>query len=441
MKKQKIILIVALCLALTMLLCSCVGPQGEQGPKGDKGDTGATGATGVAGTTGAQGPQGVPGESGTDGKTAEFRVNDGWLQWKYTDETEWKDLYEYGPTVNDIYFPVPDGVPYAWISTYSETDNYGLAGTYTIIAEKKFAVGTTIALKATVNDGYIFDGWYVNDELVSDELECVYSVSAHDADIEARYSFYSLTVASNLSEIGPAGTHTSIRDKKVVPGTEIELVATVNDGYNFDGWYMNGLCVSRALSFTYTMDEYDAEIYAVYSAYTLTTLGIQGNGDTGADAGFGAGTYTVYSNERISAGKTVTLVATVKDGYNFVGWITADGALISTDLECTYTMERSNVTIYAVYTYYVLNTTAKYCYDSYNEASRWELSSPALYISSVYEKQKFSINTLITLIANDVDGYTFYGWMSGNAVLSQNKTYTFSMVASNLDIYALYVEN
>jgi hypothetical protein len=54
--------------------------KGEKGEQGDKGETGE------------QGIQGEKGEDGSDGREIELTVSDNSIQWKYTDESEWKDL-------------------------------------------------------------------------------------------------------------------------------------------------------------------------------------------------------------------------------------------------------------------------------------------------------------------------------------------------------------
>lgn len=58
-------------------LTSITGPQGIQGLQGDKGDKGDTGN---------------PGINGTDGRDPEFRVQGGWLQWRYVGGTTWTSL-------------------------------------------------------------------------------------------------------------------------------------------------------------------------------------------------------------------------------------------------------------------------------------------------------------------------------------------------------------
>ncbi len=523
------------------------GEKGERGEKGEKGDSGENGLTPYIGTNGNwwigdsdtgvdangnkgdkgdQGETGVKGEQGepgTDGKTAEFRTQNGWLQWKYTDEndTEWKDLYEYGPTVNNVYFPVPDGVPSATVSTYSYTDNYGLAGTYTAMDDKEFAQGTTVSLTATVNEGYTFEGWYIENECISSELEYQYTVSSHNVDIEARYSCYTLTVISSTDEDGAAGTYTSVTNKKVIPGTKVELTATVNEGYNFDGWfigdrlasnsltysyemtdrnttvearyssytvttssennvanvagtytslynkkvavgsnvtltatvndgynfegwYIDDTCVSKELEYSYTMERANVEITARYSSYKINTIGISYNASWEADGAFDAGTYTNMSNTNVSAGESVTLTATVNEGYNFVGWFIND-TCVETALEYTFTMGKENVEIEARYIYYRLTTTAKHAYSLYDATNdpgdQYEFDTPELYISTAQWDVKTLPGTSVTVTATEIEGYTFVGWRTWDSILSHEMNYTFTMPADDHTVFAIYREN
>lgn len=87
------------------------GPQGEQGPQGPagpKGDKGADGTMTFADLTDEQkeslrGPQGIQGEqgpAGADGKEIELQTVSGKVQWRYTDDSVWKDLFTI-PTTSD----------------------------------------------------------------------------------------------------------------------------------------------------------------------------------------------------------------------------------------------------------------------------------------------------------------------------------------------------
>ena len=75
MKYTRIVMLLMMVVLACILLCAC---QGEQGAQGE------------------QGVQGIQGEAGADGRTPEFRENNGWLEWKYEDEddTAWKQVYQ-----------------------------------------------------------------------------------------------------------------------------------------------------------------------------------------------------------------------------------------------------------------------------------------------------------------------------------------------------------
>ena len=410
------------------------GEKGEKGDKGDKGDPGIQGEQGLRGEKGdkgepgEQGEQGVQGEPGEDGRTTEFRDMDGWIQWKYVDEedSEWKNLYEYGPTINHVYFPVPEGTASAWISTYSSTDNYGLAGAYTIIDRKEFAQGTSIKLTATVNDGYCFEGWYIENECISKELEYEYTVSSHNVNIEARYAFYSLTVTSWTDDNGAAGTYTSMSNKKVVPDTAVELTATVNEGYTFEGWFIDNRCVSNSLTYSYKMTDSNKTVEARYSSYTVNTSSRNNVANV-------AGTYTNLYNKKVAVGDTVTLVATVNEGYNFEGWY-IDDVCVSRSLIYTYTMERRSVEICAKYTNYTVN--------SLGVAVNAKGEVAGEFAAGTYTKYTYdpiSAGTTVTLIATVNDGYNFVGWYVDDACVSTSLEYTFTMGKADVEIEARYI--
>ena len=139
---------------------------------------------------------------------------------------------------------------------------------------------------------------------------------------------------------GTAGTVSNYKDKIVAAGEEITLEATVNDGYNFEGWYIRGVCVSSDTSFTYVMKHESVNVEARYSCYTVTTDGYDYEGM--------AGSYTKYQNHRASIGKQVTLTATVNAGYAFGGWY-VNGICVSESLSYTFAMPDRDVYVEVVF--------------------------------------------------------------------------------------------
>ena len=232
---------------------------------------------------------------------------------------------------------------YCYISTDSYTDEYGVAGTYTEYNDKKFVVGTEVSLEATVNDGYNFEGWFVDGTCMSTDL--VYEFEAkNDLWVVAEYSYYTVSTWGDGDDYETAGTYTKMEDQKVSAGEQVVLTATVNDGYNFEGWYIGAwsdVCVSMDLTYTFTMEKENKEIYAKYSYYVVNTWG------DGDDYGM-AGTYTQMEDEKVSAGTQVTLTATVKSGYRFLGWY-RDDVCMTKNLKYTFAMKKEDIGLRAVF--------------------------------------------------------------------------------------------
>lgn len=390
MKKSKLITTFLVCVAMLLMLTACIGTQ-------DKPDI--------------QSESDPRSESDTQGEQNE------------TEGTEPEVTYT--------------------VSTTSSTDDYGLAGSYTMLNAKKYGVGKKVTLSATVNNGYNFEGWYINDICLSTELEYTHVMQNKDITIDAKFSSYTITTRSSSNEASVAGKFTNLYNKKVSVGETVELTATVNEGYNFEGWYIDDICVSKNLNYEYTMEKSDVSICAIYSGYTLTTTGCAVNSYGDEESGFAAGTYTQYAKKHISAGTTVTLAATVNDGYNFVGWYVGD-ACVSTSLEYSFTMGKADMSVKAKYVYYILDTCAKkYDYAGYLNKPRihYEFDSSALHVSPIYENKKMSVGTEITVTATDIEGHTFVCWRTYDSILCQDKTYSFEMVASDMYLYAYYEPN
>ena len=101
------------------------------------------------------------------GKTAEFRVEGEWLQWKYTyeDESAWRNLYETDGT------PAPEGL----VSVRLILNGGDLSGS----AETIYVTsGTSIELPTPKKHGYTFMGWYEDE---NDEFAVPNTYRAHES--------------------------------------------------------------------------------------------------------------------------------------------------------------------------------------------------------------------------------------------------------------------
>ncbi len=111
-----------------------------------------------------------------------------------------------------------------------------------------------VTIRASVNDGYAFIGWYKEDELVTKELSYAFNVPVTDVEYEARYVEYSLILTKNIDKVGSV----SFEGYKII-GKEITITASnVSDKYLI--WYFNDVPTYLGNSYTFNMLNVDLVI-------------------------------------------------------------------------------------------------------------------------------------------------------------------------------------
>ncbi|MBO5866183.1 MAG: hypothetical protein J6Q73_09080, partial [Bacteroidaceae bacterium] len=213
------------------------------------------------------------------------------------------------------------------------------------ITDYDFADGVDVILVATPDyrqQAYLFDGWYKNGVLVSNELS--HPVKAtEDATFEARFFrgcviigksnsnrlgyIESITLADGTSMGYDASNIAAVRK-----GTIVKLNPRIENGYTVGNWTdVNGNVVSEDESLIIEVNEdvtYTANFEPV--SYKLT---VRANDDS-----YG----TVNAVSEIESGKTIkvgnamvaTITAEANDGYKFVYW-TKGTDVVSYDAEYT----------------------------------------------------------------------------------------------------------
>ena len=118
--------------------------------------------------------------------------------------------------------PEPDPVEYSL--TVSAADGGTVStegGTYD--------EGTEVTISATANEGYRFTGWEGNSS-TSDSLTITLNSNQTYQALFELIPIYTLTVTTS------EGGTVSSEGGEYEEGTEVELTATPNEGYEFDGW-------------------------------------------------------------------------------------------------------------------------------------------------------------------------------------------------------------
>ncbi len=205
--------------------------------------------------------------------------------------------------------------------------------------------GTELHLTAVpANNGYVFVNWTVNDTTV--EGATLDTVVNADMTIVANFensivppTYYTVTVNYDATMGTVEGIPTT---QTVAEGTQLTLTATALEGYEFVNWTVNGQTVEGA-TYTTTVNA-DLTIIANFQAVVVppTYYTVTVNYDETM------GTVEGIPTEAVEAGSNVTLTATAKTNYRFVGWLIGEDTVSH---EATYTIEdiQSDVTISAVF--------------------------------------------------------------------------------------------
>jgi uncharacterized repeat protein (TIGR02543 family) len=138
-----------------------------------------------------------------------------------------------------------------FVPSYTLTLVSSPAGSAVLTGAGQYLGGTTVAVAATPNSGFVFVNWTnQSGTVVSNVANFTYTMPAANSALTANFApLFALTLAANPTNGGNvtgAGNY--------VEGTEVALTATPNSGFVFVNWTnQSGTVVSNVANFTYTM--------------------------------------------------------------------------------------------------------------------------------------------------------------------------------------------
>ena len=258
-----------------------------------------------------------------------------------------------------------------------------------------------VSLTATPNAGYVFAGWQVGNEIVSTEATYKFNAT-EDLRVYATWNATEYGVIKNIAAAGSISGPSTYEE-----GSEITVTATTNEGYEFEGWYVNDELQGTDSAFTFTVNSanrVEARWTRSSSATAITVTFVNDNED--------AGYAEAYPEGEVNAGDLVELYAEANSGYEFAGWYNGE-TLISAETEYSYEVTAS-VTITAKWNKTRFTVTAV----SDNPAA-----------GSVVGSGNFNKNANATVQAVANSGYVFDGWYVETEKVSSEETYTFAVTA------------
>ena len=327
------------------------------------------------------------------------KTNNGytWLGWYKGDEkVSDEQTYTFAMGDSDIAYTAKWSKTTISVSSSSAGSVSGLNATY--------KVGDKVTVTAVTNNGYTWLGWYKGDEKVSDEQTYTFAMGDSDIAYTAKWSKTTISVSSSS-----AGSVSGLNATYKV-GDKVTVTAVTNNGYTWDGWYLNGEKVSSDLQYEIQITEESLQYVATWKYYTLTT---SRNINV-------AGSISSYQNQKVTVGDSVELVASTNDGYTWLGWYDGE-TLLTSDLSLDYTMTAENKVLTAKWTYYTLSTACNN-------------SNAGAY--TIYNNQKITVGNLVALTATTNDGYTWLGWYDGDTLVSSDLSFDYTMTAANTTLTA-----
>ena len=288
-----------------------------------------------------------------------------------------------------------------WIKVTVESEDTSkgtvsqLTGTYML--------GETVSVTATTKAGYTFIGWYDGDEKVADTLTYQFAMPAEDVTYTAKW--IKVTVESEDTSKGTISQLTGT----YMLGETVSVTATTKVGYTFIGWYNGDEKLADTLTYEFTMP---AEDVTYTAKWIICPVELTVNN---SDAG------TVKGVETTVLGESVTITATTKAGYTFIGWYNGDEKLADT-LTYQFAMPAEDVT----YTAKWIKVTVES-----EDTSKGTVSQ----LTDTYLP-----DDEVSVTATTKAGYTFIGWYNGDEKLADTLTYEFTMPAENVTYTAKWIK-
>lgn len=288
--------------------------------------------------------------------------------------------------------------------------NIDAAGT--ISGDGEYAYNTNVGIKALVNDGYQFEGWYVNGNLIANKEDYNFRMWSEDVTIEARFIYlkHELLVKSNNALKGTVmiqkESHISYGESDVEDiayQEQVTIVANTFKDTRFLGWFdEDGELIDTNAVYTFVMPDKDVTYIAKWNYFTVEYVLNEGiNDNRNPDH------YTVDS-------EYFKLYVPTRSGYTFGGW-----KLVTDDASMSLQPATVNFpTDFMIDIKLIANWVEKYnnLYLSSNDDSRGT-------VQLLSGDGESGTDIIVRAVAND--GYVFKGWLRKEDmdITSANESY------------------
>ena len=177
-----------------------------------------------------------------------------------------------------------------------------------------YKLGDKVTLTASPFVGYKFDGWYEGETLLSTSLVYEMTITKQKMTVEAKFSADdkkpSLVIGTGNETEGGLVVVKGL----AVPGQQITVQAIPEEGFAFEGWYLNGQLIETAgMTYSLFVDK-EMKTLVAKSRELPFLLDVNG-GEKG------------WAEVILYRGSTIFLKAKQVSGYIFKGWYYGDNLL------------------------------------------------------------------------------------------------------------------
>lgn len=264
---------------------------------------------------------------------------------------------------------------------------------------QKYNHGETVTVEALAKVGYVFDGWYENNQKVVGAGEIYTFTATANRTLVAKFVVrtYTLSVSAGVGGTVSGGD----KVMEIAHGEEVAVLAIPSTGYNFAGWYEGTTKVWDRADYPFTMLS-DRNLIAKFVS-DVCTVDLTATEGGRVD---GAGEYNY--------GSQITVRAISNTGYTFEGWFEGN----------------TKVAISLVYTFTVTNhmqLEARWTINSYTLTLNTNLDG----VGTVSGGGKYTYGQSGTVIATTTNSdYVFAGWYEGTTKVSSNASYTLTITSN-----------
>lgn len=256
-----------------------------------------------------------------------------------------------------------------------------------------FADGSSVTVVATPAAGYKFSKWQEGATTVSTSASYTFAVTA-DRNLVAKFKqVFTIATSASPANGGSTGTDSTV----YVAGDTAHLTAAPNAGFVFVNWTENGVPVSTAPNYSFSVSA-SRTLVANFAppAVTISTSEMPAAGGISE----GGGTFI--------PGTGVTVLATPNAGYAFVNW-TEGGTVVGTAPSFTFLAGTSRVL--------VANFTVGRT-----------ISTASIPVSTgcTLGDGTYADGASVTVSATPSTGFVFDNWTENGLIVSTSATYTFS---------------